>query len=549
MSANDEVLLKTGSMRKVWELIFVWQLVFSLTNCGSEFGELLSSENSDANGFTSQTITSSVVGGHVSRLEIDASATPLTLSGSDNDTVLMVVSQIPDGEFQGFEIRSTSSVPQAPASNIRAGFLQDDVSSVMDTESLHLLLRDNETTFDPADVPETPRYAVKNLNTGGKRTFKVIHDFSNTDDYSTVTAVKVHDHPDFEIYMDERDLGKFNKTDFDRLIQKYESVLPVELDWLGHPSDIDHNGKFAILFTQEINAMTMRFGGLVTGFFYAIDLMDDTKYPASNEMEVFYSMVPDPSDEFQPSVPTALAYDIISGVLVHELQHMINFNKRFFERGLPPEEGWLNEGLSHLIEDIYSLDDNGYMTSSGAENPSRVGRYLSDITNICFVCGSSLEERGGSYLFLRYLYELAESGYLNNTPSGADLIRNFILSNQRGLKNLNDSAFGYPEAFTDFTEVLAQFGLGTYFSGSNEENPIMMEFSGIDLRGLQNDSRGTYLNGPSLLVPKFFPFSQVMEGYSVSFVQIPSDLLLQSGGKFEFIVNDPKNFQAYIIKK
>lgn len=543
--------MKKQTIRSFGKFITVVQLVFFLTNCGAEFDGLASSQNSDSDSPSSQTIMSPVVGGQISQLTLTGS-TPVTIPTNDQDgAVLMVVSQSSNQEFHDIEIQSAAANPETATSTVNAGFLtQATTDSDHDaTTEFHLALRDAETELDANDAPPAPgRYATKALTTGETRTFKVIHDFSNTSDYGTVEAKLIHESELFDVYIDERDESKINGDDLKNAIAEFERVLPVELSTFGHPSDINQDGKFAVLFTQEINAMAIRYGGLVTGFFYAIDLMDDKKYPSSNEMEVFYVMVPDPEAKFSPTVPVELAWDIISGVLVHELQHMINFNMRFFERGLPPEEGWLNEGLSHLIEDIYSMDANGYFGATGAENPSRVARYLDNIANICITCGTTLEERGGTYLFLRYLYEQAEQGALYNVENGMDLLNRFLDSNERGIKNLKASAFGSVDSDEDLAEFLAQFGLAAYFAGSNIQQDPRLEVLGMDLRGLQSDSRGTYLSGPSVIAPTTLPLHHVVSGHSVSYIQISPQLLYETQGSFKINMANPEDFQIFVIK-
>lgn len=541
--------MKKQTIRHVGKFITVVQLVFFLTNCGAEFDGLASSQNSDSDSPSAQTITSPVVGGQISQLTLTDS-TPVTIPTSDqNGAVLMVVSQSSSQEFRDLEIQAAT--PGAANSNINAEFLtQDDTGTDHDaTTELHLSLREAESELDVNDVPPPAiRYSSKALTTGENRTFKVIRDFSNTSDYGTVTAKLIHESEFFDVYIDERDESKISGDDLKNAIVEFERVLPVELSTFGHPSDINQDGKFAVLFTQEINAMAIRYGGLVTGFFYAIDLMDDKKYPSSNEMEVFYVMVPDPEAKFSPTVPVELAWDIISGVLVHELQHMINFNVRFFERGLPPEESWLNEGLSHLIEDIYSMDIHGYFETAGAENPSRVARYLDNIANICITCGTTLEERGGTYLFLRYLYEQAEQGALYNVDNGLDLLNRFLDSEERGIKNLKASAFGNADSDEDLAEFLAQFGLATYFAGSDSQQDPRLEVLGLDLRGLQSDSRGTYLSGPSVIAPTTLPLHHVVSGHSISYIQLSPQLLSETQGSFKINIANPEDFQVFVIK-
>lgn len=535
--------MKTRTIRRIGKFFLAWQLAFSLTNCGTEFDGLMSSESSGAGSPNAETIQSPVIGEEISQLALSTN-TPVTIPTSDQDgAVLMVVSQASDGGFHGFEIRPQAPDQSPPAIVLNTSRLSLDANDESEaTAFLHQELRRAERDFTIEDTAKPVPHDLKWLSTENKRDFKVIRDFTNTSDYSIVTAQMIHSGEHFDLYADERDLAKLDPDNLNHLIANYETVLPLELGLLGQASDIDGTGKFTILFTREINAMAIRYGGLVTGFFYAIDLMDDKKYPASNEMEIFYVMVPDPEAEFTPAVPESLAWDIIAGVFVHELQHMINFNERFFVRGLPPEEGWLNEALSHFMEDIYDFSE------AGPENPSRVGRYLDNPANICIVCGTTLEERGGSYLLLRYLYEQAEQGELYAVENGQDLIRRFLDSNERGIKNLKESAFGHPDADLDWREFLAQFGLATYFAGSDLMEDLQLDFLGLDLRGLQNDGRGTYLSGPALISPATLPFSHVMQGNSIAYFYLPLELLERHDGQFQIILNAPEDFQVFVIK-
>ncbi|MBF0106732.1 MAG: hypothetical protein HQM16_15575 [Deltaproteobacteria bacterium] len=75
------------------------------------------------------------------------------------------------------------------------------------------------------------------------------------------------------------------------------------------------------------------------------------------------------------------------------------------------------------------------MTSSGLENPARVSSYLSEVSDVCFTCGTSLRERGGSYLF-RYLYEQAELGNLPAVDSGNELLSALVDTDLRDVENV-----------------------------------------------------------------------------------------------------------------
>jgi hypothetical protein len=299
-----------------------------------------------------------------------------------------------------------------------------------------------------------------------------------------------------------------------------------------------------------VNKLGGSSGGIVTGFFYAIDLFDTSQYSNSNEMEVFYTFVPDPSGEYGSTVSKDFALtNILPGVLPHEFQHMINFNQHYFVNAGSSESGWLNEGLSHLAEDLYSLDGNDYMTASGLENPARVGSYLSSISNICFTCGTSLSQRGGSYLYLRYLYEQAENGEIPGALSGSELIGNLLNTNRRGIDNVIYAAFGSSGTDEDFKATLGLFSLAIYLSNSGLSDDERLNFGGINLRGLQDDNRGTVLTGPQVQNVSTLPFTDTLTGTAVTYMKISGASLTESGGVLDLGFVDSADFSGFAIRR
>lgn len=219
----------------------------------------------------------------------------------------------------------------------------------------------------------------------------------------------------------------------------------------GAPTDIDANGRIAILFTPSVNAIPAPPGGVVDGLFTARDLFPADPVNgcvASNEGEMFYMPVPDPNKTINGNY--AVKADLSSTVLatlVHEFQHLINAGLRIYVNNASSfEEVWLNEGLSHIAEELlyYRVSGNSPMSnialtllrSSQAQldavntyqlnNLGRISAYMSSPeTNSPFSQTDGLEMRGAIWQLLRYsadrkggLQQNTWSALVNSTLSG-----------------------------------------------------------------------------------------------------------------------------------
>lgn len=154
-------------------------------------------------------------------------------------------------------------------------------------------------------------------------------------------------------------------SEFDRL------AFPTDTSYFGAPADLDGNGRIILLFTPEVNALTPRGSGIfIGGFFLALDLADAGggagvafpeagTCPASNEAEILYMAVPDPEGRFGEPLTAPQARRLIRELLPHELQHLINAERRVLVDGAgfdALEETWLDEGLSHIAEEVSGLE-------------------------------------------------------------------------------------------------------------------------------------------------------------------------------------------------
>jgi hypothetical protein len=229
--------------------------------------------------------------------------------------------------------------------------------------------------------------------------------------------------------------GGFSTADYQRFAARFDTlVYPVDVANFGAPADIDKNGKIVLLFTAAVNALTPRnSSSYVGGFFYNRDLFPVTDAlplegcPGSNYAELFYLLAPDPNGVINGNVrETAFVDSVTTSVLAHEFQHLINASRRLYvtQNVQDFEETWLNEGLSHIAEELLFYHEAGLasrqnidtirLRSSNAiriafnvdqlSNASRYRTFLvAPSENSPFRDDDSLETRGATWNLLRYL--------------------------------------------------------------------------------------------------------------------------------------------------
>ena len=198
----------------------------------------------------------------------------------------------------------------------------------------------------------------------------------------------------------------------------------------GQPTDIDHNGKIVILFTKEVNKLTTRgSNGVVGGFFFDRDLFPATTQnglegcPTTNFGEMFYVLVPDPNAVFSDKRTASDVLSLTPGTLAHEYQHLINASRRLYVNTTSdyPEVVWLNEGLSHIAEELLfykatglaprqNIDLNAARTVATqfanyqGSNFGRFNEFLSKPTQTSpYADNDDLNTRGATWNLLRYL--------------------------------------------------------------------------------------------------------------------------------------------------
>ena len=190
-----------------------------------------------------------------------------------------------------------------------------------------------------------------------------------------------------------------------------DPIYPVDTGAFGFPSDLDGNGRVILLFTPSVNRLSPPGSSdFIGGFFFGLDLIPGLEH--SNEGEVFYVLVPDPTGESGNVRDAEMVRSTVPPVLAHEFQHMIHHNERIIERGAANSEAvWLSEGLAHLAEDLVGeeLRRRGRVAEADeyqSGNRRRASLFLtasSEVSLIFAVGQGSLAERGAAWLFVEYL--------------------------------------------------------------------------------------------------------------------------------------------------
>lgn len=234
-------------------------------------------------------------------------------------------------------------------------------------------------------------------------------------------------------------------TDFE------DTILPRERAVFGMESDQDKDGHIALVFTP----LTYQ---TAVAFFTGCDLASITGCPASNHGEYLYLT---PPDTIAPPYNTPAA---IKEILAHECSHLIHFNRKVLRNGLSiwPDSSYLIEGVGGFAQDVVGPQaGNLYVTQAGLDGIDQfsLGDTLVDFAQYDTQRDGVL--RGGSYLFVRWLYDRAGSDVANPdgtiTGKGGPALMRALLDAPDSVATLLPTAAKAPigDIATDFYTALA----------------------------------------------------------------------------------------------
>jgi len=288
--------------------------------------------------------------------------------------------------------------------------------------------------------------------------------------FSTVTAQLKYTGTHVLIYADVDTLptGNFDGSDFRNFADKFDNTIrPSNTLHFGTESDVDGNGKVIILITPVINRLTPpNSQGFIGGFFLLNDLFAagaGANAGTTNHGEIFYMLAADPNGDFVSGnkFSHALASSEDIRTTAHEYQHLISFSERLFHFNRVFQVTWLEEGMAHIAEDLVGMNSS---------NVNRARLYLQDPGGVSLENNTApLEQRGGIYLFLRWL---------------GDRFGNTIY---RGIVQSQCTGRACIAAVTgeDFYLTVADFFAALYLQGRGINTSSVYNFQSIDPSSIQ----------------------------------------------------------------
>ena len=210
-------------------------------------------------------------------------------------------------------------------------------------------------------------------------------------------------------------VGQFSRQDYELVVEKF-----------GVGSDVDGDGKLSFFFTHLVDDV-----GGIAGFYSSSSVIPREVGGTGNMMDMMF-------------ISPTVRLESYRSLLVHEFQHLINFNQHVLVRRGEGEVSWLNEGLSHLSEDLvagYAISGQNEIVGAFLEDPSAVGLEGEAMLDAA--------KRGGAYLFVRGLVD----------RMGEGVLRRLVGTGLADRDNIEEATG------EDFVELLAFWGAKLYASG------------------------------------------------------------------------------------
>jgi hypothetical protein len=308
-----------------------------------------------------------------------------------------------------------------------------------------------------------------------------------------------------QVYVDTQDLGRVGDDVLNDLVSTFDGrVFPLAATTFGCAHDVDGDGRFTVLISSWLTHLASG-RHVVDGYVRGADFDPCLAAPFGNRCDMMYL-----STALEPGPH-------LRTVLAHEYTHAVTLCAKSFSdhsRGsarrprLVEEEGWLDEALAHLVEDLhgFSRSNLDYRVSAFLSQPARYRLLVEDYYAADLF--RSHGNRGATYLFLRWCAD----------QFGPALLPALIRSEKRGTENL-EAATGVP-----FGELFRQWSVALFLSGLDPDGRISGGpgvYRSINLRG---PLEGWELAGPRpvAVAPGGAPAVWAATGTSSQFLVIES---------------------------
>lgn len=268
-----------------------------------------------------------------------------------------------------------------PIVTLAADVLQDQVPEQPDTlfaiQNAEIPVQDLQDVVRRlkgiSGIPRTVAESSFDLTIGTVDDFWVSNVDSNEYFRISATLQYVTDH----VYFWIQDGVSFNSGELQQLVEKFERDLyPRTREFFGSEwtPGIDGDPHIYILYASGL-------GNRLAGYFSSVD----EEHPRADEYSNAHELININADNID------LGQDYALGVLVHEYQHMIHWNR---DRN---EDTWVNEGLSELAVFL-----NGYPVGSDLSYIDNPDLQLNDWPD---ALESTSPHYGAAFLFLTYFLD------------------------------------------------------------------------------------------------------------------------------------------------
>ncbi len=356
----------------------------------------------------------------------DGRATVRVPTSSANSEVLVVVSALARARGP-FSIRLTAR----PTTSATVPELADDGPDRAPVRATPSPAEDRER--EPPRLPALERDFHMMVRDG---------DAANASNYTAVRGVLKGVGRRAQVYVASEDLDQVASSLVQDLIVTFDDrIYPLLSRRVGIARDVDGDGRFTILLSSWLDHLG---GGKypVDGFVRVADLDPAYRAPFGNQCDMMYL---NPALKVGPHLRTVVA---------HEYMHAVVFSQKTLPglregRQGAEEEGWLDEALAHLAEDLngFSTSNIDYRVSAFLTCPEAYQLVVSDYYAADLF--RSHGSRGGTYLFLRWCAD----------RFGADLLFTVVHSSLTGAANI-EAATG-----STFANLYRRWSLALFLSG------------------------------------------------------------------------------------